>query len=162
MKKYSWIVILANLLLFLILFNHGVLKKERLMERGDLVLLELAPVDPRSLIQGDYMRLDYALTRAIPPDSIPNKGLCALELDGKGVAKSLRFIQDPAELKAHELPIKYSRTSWGGLKIGAESYFFQEGHAEKYEQAKYGGIRLDGEANSLLIGLYDESFQKLE
>ena len=27
------------------------------------MLLELAPVDPRSLIQGDYMRLDYAIAR---------------------------------------------------------------------------------------------------
>ncbi|XOT97907.1 GDYXXLXY domain-containing protein, partial [Alcaligenes pakistanensis] len=30
---------------------------------GQTVLLELAPVDPRSLMQGDYMSLNFALSQ---------------------------------------------------------------------------------------------------
>ncbi len=30
-----------------------------------MVLLRLAPVDPRSLMQGDYMRLNYELARQL-------------------------------------------------------------------------------------------------
>ena len=40
-----------------------VVQKERVVRSGNLVLLPLAPVDPRSLMQGDYMILDYAVTR---------------------------------------------------------------------------------------------------
>jgi|SRR5690606_27413620 len=162
MKNYSWIVILANLLLFLGIFNHSILQKEQLMEEGTLVLMELAPVDPRSLIQGDYMRLDYGLGQKMAQDSIPSKGLCALEIDQRGVAQYIRYIQGTEDLRAGEFPIKYSKRSWGSIRFGAESYFFQEGKAENFEGARYGGIRLDTKGNSLLIGLYDENLQKLE
>ena len=39
---------------------------ERILSGGQTVLLELAPVDPRSLMQGDYMALNYALTHQSP------------------------------------------------------------------------------------------------
>ena len=45
------------------LVNWSVAQKERLLERGRIVLLELAPVDPRSLMQGDYMALQFAIAR---------------------------------------------------------------------------------------------------
>src|SRR5690606_21996823 len=162
MKKYSWILILANLLLFLGIFNHSILKKEQLMEEGTLVLMELAPVDPRSLIQGDYMRLDYALGREMAQDSIPSKGLCALEIDRWGVARSIRHIQGPEGLGTGELPIKYSRRSRGSIRFGAESYFFQEGKAENFEGARYGGVKVDRHGNVLLMGLYTEDLKKIE
>ncbi|MFA6780429.1 MAG: GDYXXLXY domain-containing protein, partial [Paludibacteraceae bacterium] len=52
MKKYKWFLILANLVFVLIFFTYSVVKKEILMDKGQLVLLKLAPVDPRSLMQG--------------------------------------------------------------------------------------------------------------
>ena len=42
----------------LALVNLGIYQREQLLTRGQIVLLDLAPVDPRSLMQGDYMRLD--------------------------------------------------------------------------------------------------------
>ena len=57
MKKYSRILIIANLILLLGYFNWSVYQKEQTLKEGQLVLLQLAPVDPRSLMQGDYMRL---------------------------------------------------------------------------------------------------------
>ena len=59
MKKYSRILIIANLILLLGYFNWSVYQKEQTLKEGQLVLLQLAPVDPRSLMQGDYMRLNY-------------------------------------------------------------------------------------------------------
>ena len=53
----------AGLVLVLAVPNALVVQKERLLASGTPMLLELAPVDPRSLIQGDYMRLDYAVVR---------------------------------------------------------------------------------------------------
>jgi uncharacterized membrane-anchored protein len=39
--------------------NFSIAAKERLLAHGRIVVLELAPVDPRSLMQGDYMQLNY-------------------------------------------------------------------------------------------------------
>ena len=57
----------------------AVLQKERLLRQGRPVLLELAPRDPRSLMQGDYMDLDYALARTLQahPD-LPREGRAVL------------------------------------------------------------------------------------
>ena len=54
---------LALLLLLPVLgyLNLGILSKESLKANGETILLELAPRDPRSLLQGDYMALNYRL-----------------------------------------------------------------------------------------------------
>jgi uncharacterized membrane-anchored protein len=43
------------------------------------------------------------------------------------------------------------------MHIGAESYFFEEGQAKKFEVARYGGIKVDDAGNSVLVGLYDKN-----
>ena len=50
----------GGLLLALAVVNHGVFRRERILADGRPLLLELAPVDPRALMQGDYMALRYA------------------------------------------------------------------------------------------------------
>ena len=52
-------------LAILVGINVTVWRFEHAMSSGETVLLELAPVDPRSLMQGDYMRLSYALARQL-------------------------------------------------------------------------------------------------
>ena len=61
MKKTIFI---ASTLLVFAAFNYGIFQKEEIKANGETVLLELAPVDPRSLMQGDYMRLRYAIERS--------------------------------------------------------------------------------------------------
>lgn len=162
MKKYSWIFLLANLLLFLGYFNYSIIQKEKLLNRGTLVFMELAPVDPRSLIQGDYMRLQYKLPSDMAFDNIPPRGFCAIEPNADGIVKSIRILEDGGQVGKNELPIRYRAKKWWGISLGADSYFFQEGEAEKYETAKYGGIRVDGDGNSILVGLYDDNLKKIE
>lgn len=45
--------------------NFTVWRYEQAMANGEVVLLRLAPVDPRSLMQGDYMRLNYEIAREL-------------------------------------------------------------------------------------------------
>ncbi len=87
MKKYKWIIILVNLIILLGFFTNSIVKKETLLSDGKLILLELAPVDPRSLIQGDYMRLRYAISENIKYDSISKRGFCVVKLEEDGIAK---------------------------------------------------------------------------
>ena len=59
------VLVFLGLALALGVPNYAIIQKERLLASGTPVLEELAPVDPRSLIQGDYMRLDYAISRQL-------------------------------------------------------------------------------------------------
>jgi uncharacterized membrane-anchored protein len=60
-----------------------------------LVFLELAPVDPRSLMQGDYMVLRYKIAEGVMADSIPKRGYCVVFIDTYGVANRKRFQENP-------------------------------------------------------------------
>jgi len=165
MKKYKWLIIVLNLLLLLGYFNYSVVKKEELLENGQLVLLELAPVDPRSLMQGDYMALRYKISEDLYYDKIgkmSKRGYCVVRIDSNGIADKVRFQEELTPLNDSEYLIKYKALDWRNINIGAGSFFFQEGYAQKYEQAKYGGIKIDKNGNSLLIGLYDEQRKKIE
>ncbi len=153
---------MVNLIILLGLFNNAILQKEELLANGQLILLELAPVDPRSLMQGDYMRLRYAISENNDDDSMAKRGFCVVKLEENGVAEKVRIQENKTPVNNNEYLIEYTAGKWRGINIGAESFFFQEGEAEKYENAKYGGVRVDNQGNSLLIGLYDEHRNKIE
>lgn len=162
MKKFKSLIILLNLLILLVYFNRSIVAKEKLLENGRLVLLELVPVDPRSLMQGDYMRLRYKISEQLNIDSMPKRGFCVVVLDENSRAGKWRFQESLSPLSPDEFPIKYMATDHWNIQIGAESFFFQEGQGEKYEKAKFGGIKVDANGNSLLMGLYDEQFQIIQ
>lgn len=58
-------VALLGLALVLGVMTMNIIKYEKHLAYGDMVLLELAPVDPRGFMQGDYMALSYTLERDI-------------------------------------------------------------------------------------------------
>ena len=60
MKLVRIIVVVAGLVLVLGAVNLSIRDKEGVLADGRLVLFQLRPVDPRSLMQGDYMILRYA------------------------------------------------------------------------------------------------------
>lgn len=154
MKISKWIILL-NLFLLLGYFVYSVLGKEKLLKEGTLVLLELAPVDPRSLMQGDYMQLSYKIARELNHDSIPKRGYFVVKQDTNSVAQPIRIQSGREPLASGELLIEYTAPRIWDMNIGAESYFFQEGNAARYDSARYGAVRIDANGNSLLVGLYD-------
>ena len=162
MRKYKWAIILLNLLILMVYFNYSVAKKESLLNEGQLVLLELAPVAPRSLMQGDYMALRYKISENSSVGNIPKRGYCVVKLDSNGVASKVRFQKDRSPIITGEHLIPYTAPDKWSISIGAESFFFQEGQSEKYGKAKYGGVKIDGKGNSLLVGLYDDDRRKIE
>lgn len=162
MKRYKWIIILLNLCFILIYYNYSINQKEQLLKNGELILLELAPEDPRSLMQGDYMNLTYTLAEDFYGTKKPKRGYCIVKTDTNHIAISISFQEQLSELKPKEYPIKYTSLSGYNLKIGAESYFFQEGNVKKYEKVKYGGLKVDKSGNSLLVGLFDNQLNLIE
>lgn len=162
MKKYSRILIIANLILLLGYFNWSVYQKEQTLKYGQLVLLQLAPVDPRSLMQGDYMRLNYKEASSDLPDKqTDTRGYAILRTDSNQVGEIVRLQNTLKPVNDNELVIKYKIIN-RRLFLGAESFFFEEGQDTLYQKAVYGGLKVDDKGQSLLVGLYDEDFHLIQ
>lgn len=144
--------------------NATVWRYERAMSSGEVVLLRLAPVDPRSLMQGDYMRLNYEIARELTSRdarATQDKGsnTLVIRLDAHQVAtlvadgKPDRLASDERLLQVHQ-----SERQW---QIGPDAYFFEEGTGGQYEAARYGEFRLQADGKTLLVGLRDEAYQPI-
>jgi uncharacterized membrane-anchored protein len=139
--------------------NYLIVTKEKTLASGRTMLLELAPVDPRSLIQGDYMELRYALARGIPKGQLKrDKGQIVVSLDANAVARFLR-IHRGERLNEGEYLLFYRNR--GELRLGAESFMFQEGDAGLYSKAKYGELKVDPSGRSVLVGLRGKDYKPL-
>lgn len=165
MKMLRIILVLAGLGLVLGMVNYSIQQKEGVLANGQLVLFQLRPLDPRSLMQGDYMRLRYADVSAPKTEvamDMPPQGTVILKLDENNVAAFSRR-DDGSALLDGEFRMQYKLwRSEGTLRYGAKSFFFQEGDAKLYEQAKYGVLRVDAAGASVLVGLADENRKLIE
>jgi uncharacterized membrane-anchored protein len=163
MKKLLPIVILANLLLVLAVVNGSIYQKQNIVEKGRTVYLKLAPRDPRSLMQGDYMVLRQDLLRESDQqakmDDKPTRGRIVLSLDDQGIGTFARP-DDATPLQDNEVLLKYRRSNRGYL-FGLESFFFQEGDANTYNPARFCEIKVDGTGNAVLVDLLGEGLKKL-
>ncbi|MCT4656903.1 MAG: GDYXXLXY domain-containing protein [Cohaesibacter sp.] len=153
------------LLPILVLFNLSIFQKEELLQEGELIYLQLAPADPRSLMQGDYMRLAYEIAikarAAASAEKGPGerKGQMVLQRDEKQIARFVALsAQEP--LAEGQFLFPYTRTG-NRISIKPASYLFQEGLAEHYETARYAMIRRDPSGDYVLSGLADEKLQDL-
>ena len=150
--RWTRIVIVAAMLIVLVAVNGSIVAKERIKTHGERIYLALAPVDPRSLMQGDYMALRFALASDISTEA---SGAAPLAVDEKGVA---RFSRSP---EAAKLRIRY-RVRNGQVWLGTNAYFFEEGSAARYDHARYGEFRVDRDTGeAVLVALRDAEFGKL-
>lgn len=58
----KWKLIIAIIVLQLSFIGYQISTNEHLLSQGELVKLKLQPVDPRSLLQGDYVILNYEIS----------------------------------------------------------------------------------------------------
>ena len=156
------IVALVAGLAILVLANHSIYSRERLLAEGRIALLELAPVDPRSLMQGDYMALNFRIANEVfgrrAREGLAD-GRIVVQVDPRGVAKFSRM-DDGSPLASDELRIRY-RVRGDQVKFATNAYFFQEGHAKIYERARYGEFRVAPDGDCLLSGMRDDKLQRL-
>jgi uncharacterized membrane-anchored protein len=132
--------------------NASIILKERIKTEGQRIYLALAPVDPRSLMQGDYMALRFEIANNISTDA---PGSAPLFVDERGIA-TLNASPDASDLR-----IRY-RVRNGQVWLGTNAYFFEEGSAERYEGARYGEFRIERESGeAVLVGLADKDLVKI-
>lgn len=166
-------LVVFGLLLVLGVSNFGIWQRERLLADGQVAILPLAPVDPRSLMQGDYMALRFAAgdeVRRLRGDELlaepargeglqRTDGYVVLKADERGVAQVLR-VQDGNDHAQDEIVLRY-RVRPSGVRIITNAYFFPEGQAQRYEQARFGEVRYDGKGTALLVRMLGEDLKPL-
>ena len=155
------IALIAGLAVLAIV-NFGLYQRELLLTRGRIVLLELAPVDPRSLMQGDYMRLNFAIANQAFPFGRRNAladGHIIVALDSRWVGR-FRRLDDGRPLAPGEIALRY-RVRGGQPNFATNAYFFEEGQAAAYEGAAYGEFRVGDDGEMILTGLRNARFEAL-
>ena len=164
---------LIALVFILGIINWSIAGKEKQLAEGKIVYLDLTPVDPRSIMQGDYMALRFRLANEVYDHLIQadakqpwirnmnaSDGFVVAGLDERniGTFKRLNNIQPLAN---NEVLMRY-RVRNGVVNFATNAYFFQEGHAQDYQAARYGQFRVDDKGELLLAALYDQNLKKLE
>lgn len=152
----------------LALIDFSIAAKERHLESGRVVYLELAPVDPRSLMQGDYMALRFRIANDAQPsmqrsdspvrrgffgtrDLATADGRIVAALDARSIA-TFRRLDDRSAPAADEILLRY-RVREGTVKFATNAFFFQEGTGKRFERARYGEFRVAPDGEVLLTGL---------
>lgn len=178
-KQYGLYVILGALFVGST-STYLINKYENILRNGTSVNLKLAPVDPRSLMQGDYMQLNYALYDEINHwqnaqtsndesyDELTTNNVYYLILTAddqnishlNSVVNSYEKAQELLQ-KNKELTILKSYLINGSFDWGAKSWFFAEGDASKYEAAKYGVLCVANDGLALLGGLLDKDLKPI-
>jgi uncharacterized membrane-anchored protein len=152
------VLIAAAFALVLVAVNHAILAKERIRTQGQRIYLQLAPVDPRSLMQGDYMALRFEIAQRIEAARYLEKdpgNRAALVIAPDGVATLREPLGAPGPF------IRY-RIRNGQVWLGTNAYFFEEGTAGRHERARFGEFRLDATSGeAVLVGMADENLNPL-
>jgi uncharacterized membrane-anchored protein len=155
----------GGLALVLVVVNVAAARKERVLARGEVVLLELRPIDPRSLMQGDYMRLALAITDDLRHDDQPSggdgDGALVLRRDENGVGRYVRGAEPDELLAPGELRLRYRRRGYD-IEAGPTAYFFPEGQGARFSGARFAEVRLAASGEAVLIRLRDRDRRPLE
>ena len=155
MKKW---ILLITLAFVLVAVNTMIASKGKILRSGQTMLFELAPVDPRSLIQGDYMALRYQIARQVPKDELKDHGCLVVNLDQNNVGHYVR-VHKGEPLSGGEHLLFYRNRN--NVKLGAESFLFQESKEKEYRGARYAELKVADDGRSVLAGLRGKDFEKL-
>ena len=157
-----------GVLLVLGLTQRDVMQKETVIAQGQRIYIPLRPRDPRSIMQGDYMALNFSLpveSSSVQNDTVAQPSLgkryAVARLDARGVATLQRLAVKDETLTGDELlvPLKYLKGEW---TVVTDAYFFPEGQGRVFNVARFGEFRALGRGKVLLVGLADEKLQRIE
>lgn len=161
--------------------NYKVQQFEDVLATGKPVVLKIAPADPRSLMQGDYMVLNYAILSELQQSQFSSesnesnettgidelspsgkKAYILVHLDKNHVATLCEAQSEiPTDFKHCTpnvyLPIRYK--GWSP-ELPSQDYFFAEGKGEYYAQSEYAEYRFK-DGILLLARLLDKDLKGL-
>ncbi len=152
--------ILLGLLATLSVASMSAYSAERILRDGRVIYLALRPVDPRSLVQGDYMTLAFNTDQLPAPYNVRGTVFALADVDEQSVATLRSVVSDHTQPGADQLILKL-RVKSNRWFVGSDAYFFKEGTGDKYTTAKFGQFRVGSDGRMLLAGLADQNLKSL-
>ena len=155
--------IIVVIFLQLAILGIQVGKSESLLANGDLIKLELAPVDPRSLLQGDYLILRYHISSLqIEEDGWNEIVRIGLNKNQNGLYSYSgnyvvgKEIPDGIMKKA-DIWITGRLKGYENIEYGIENYFVPEGTGlDLQERVHYAYIKVAANGDAMLVELSEE------
>lgn len=118
-------------------------------QNAPVFYFEMAPVDPRAMLSGDYMALSYELENAARAD-----------LRGRG---TLTFYAAPNSVVQAGNTKRPVKIAYHGRRFKLpHQFYFQEGTGQKYENAAYAQMRRLPGGRFLIDALTDENFNEIK
>ncbi len=130
------------------------LRKAAVVRDGTRILLPMAPVDPRSLVQGDYMAIRYRLQ----PQLVGLGSSAVLTMDEAGIVQSAR--RGDGSLKPNEVLARVHGSA-EEPRVAPTSFLFEEGTADTWSKAVLVEARVKDGA-LVMTGLTDAAGKRLE
>ncbi len=151
-RKWIPIVLVQLIILSVIIFQ-----KETILRNGTEIVLKVEPVDPRSILQGDYVQLSYNISQ-IDSDEYNNRVYVMVEKDVHGIYQ-IKEIYDNIEeardgaLEDHQV-IVTGKANGNTITYGIENFFIEEGTGLEVEQnAKYAKIKVGSNGDAILVSV---------
>lgn len=154
----------TGLVVIIVGYIGSIRSAEQVLRHGREVILELAPVDPRAFLTGDYMVLNLAVAGQLPPqgdDGLPlHDRYVVVRPDERGIARLVRTTDGPDAAGEDDVAL-LARHRPRGWRVGTDAYYFPEGQGLQYQSARYGHYRVSPRGEMLLTGLLDDKLLPL-
>ena len=134
----------------------AVASAETIIRHGRQIFIPLRPVDPRSMMQGDYMAVAFDTSHLPAPEAGAREVRAVADVDARGVATLLL-----PPLRGPDTIDVLLRTKSRRWFVGSNAWFFPEGHADRFVSAKFGIFRVGTDGRLLLVGLADKDLAPL-
>jgi uncharacterized membrane-anchored protein len=158
------LALLAGALITVLVANGAIWQKQNLIAHGKPMFMALMPVDPRSLMQGDYMQLRFATLDAHPLPLLADMGgkrpRMVVQLDARGVATVQRLHTPQQPLAANEMLLQLTPKD-GNWVVVTDAWFFKEGQGQAWQAAKFGEFRVLPDGRALLVGMADAALKPI-
>ena len=158
------LLLVPVILLQLVIVGYQVWSSETILAQGTLVKLELQPVDPRSLLQGDYVQLGYTISR-LDSEDLPHgeniRVVLRKQVDGL-YGYSGYYELDGVwnrEYQGQPDDVIINGTTLGSSQVeyGIESYFVPEGTGLEVERnARFAYVKVGKKGDAILESLANQ------
>lgn len=158
MTKQKWIT--AIIVLQLLITGGQIGKSELLLSQGEMIKLKLQPVDPRSLMQGDYVILNYEISNIEIDFGNDQKGKIEVLLrenqDGiyeySGIYKFKELgWNKPYTAQEGDIIIAGKYTGFNRIVYGIENFFIEEGTGSEVERnMEYAYVKVAKNGDAIL------------
>lgn len=145
--KQNYLLLFAFAVVF-IFMNVQIFQKESIKNDGEVIYFKLAPVDPRAFMLGDYMALNFE--HNLRNHSDENMQTFIVTLNDQKVVIDAEPYQGTT-VNDNQRLFKIQD------QLRPDRFYFQEGHAKSYEEAKYGLFRYVSPSQFLLDAMTDET-----